>query len=160
MVSTKKQRASFFSRHRVAIIVIVGVTGLGIAYFLLIADFRNHDRVLRERALSVFNKVEVPTVLQLQKKEYVGNHMWGDYNPEWVFYYNLTADKKTVYEELEKALIKACGPNTPEDPYSVHREESPDPEKYGILGAQNCEEVDIIYERIDDMHATITARPN
>ena len=170
-IKTAKKKENFFARHKwlSGLLIAVGVLiaplfSFGLLTFLLdpgyAARFDKRDKELREKAEGVFSKVVVPPVLHFQSKKYITDPFFAiDYNPYWLYQYELKADKKTVYEELEKALIKACGPNTPDDPYSVTGDEA-EVERYKLLGAQNCEEVDIIYELQDDKHATIIARPN
>jgi hypothetical protein len=156
IASAKKETGNFRARHGVAtiviaILVIVPVSALAFDSIW----FDNRDKMLRDKAVSTFSRVVVPSALQFQSREYYNSPKWFDYNPHWIYRYKVIADRKIVYGELKQALIKVCGPNTPETPYKV----SGDEKDYSSLGTVNCDGVSIMYNLLDDKNATITLRP-
>lgn len=105
----------------ITLLVITGLVALLGAYEVW---FRTRDQSLKRAGQSLLRSISVAPTLQLVRKEYISGSSWSmDYNPHWVYHYQLNADRESAFITVKQAFVDACGANTPEAPYRVTGEE-------------------------------------
>jgi hypothetical protein len=133
------------------LLIIAGVVALLGAYEVW---FRTRDQNLKRAGESLLRSISVAPTLQPLGKEYFSGSSWSmDYNPHWVYDYQLNADRQSAFATVKQAFVDVCGPNTPDAPYRVTADER----SQTYVSSANCKGHMVHYAlNPDGISATIT----